>query len=77
MKKTIITLAIAATTFAAFAFDKPKPAAAPADSADSTGTIVICHRSATRGAVLWQTLTIDSSQLSIHLAHGDYIGACN
>jgi hypothetical protein len=40
---------------------------------DAPHKITICHKAGNK----WNTICVDSSALSSHLAHGDMIGACN
>ena len=52
----------------------PTPVPVPTSSPDS-GSSTLCHlNSGTNG---WQTLTVGSSAVASHLAHGDYLGACS
>jgi hypothetical protein len=44
--------------------------------ASNGADIVVCHKVAVRGGSTTQMMTLPASQLSIHLAHGDYLANC-
>ena len=48
----------------------------PWAGAAGSSNVQLCHRVAVRGGSVTQMMSIPQSQVSAHLAHGDYLGNC-